>query len=365
MLYRKLPHGGENISILGLGANGVAANGAPGEIMCTYEMAIEHGINLFDLAGENAQPFAPLGCAMKGKRDKVYLQVHFGSDYTECKYGWTQDPKKIQESVEMQLRKLNTDYIDFGFIHCLDQPEEFDKAESRGIIRMVQRFKEDGKARHIGFSTHNPAMANRMLDIGIIDMLMFSINPAYDYTNEDYGIGTAGERMALYRRCEREGVGISVMKPYGGGRLLDEKRSVFPFALTPYQCIQYALDKPGVLSVLAGVDNRERLREYLNFLEAAPEQKDYSQLGGVAPADAEGMCVYCNHCAPCPAGIDVGLVNKYYDLSKAGDGMAKEHYLNLSRHAGDCTACGHCDGRCPFHVNQSGRMTEIKEYFSL
>lgn len=65
MIYRKLPHGDEKISILGLGANGLAENGDPGEILCTCEMAIERGINLFDLAGENAQPFAPLGCAMK------------------------------------------------------------------------------------------------------------------------------------------------------------------------------------------------------------------------------------------------------------------------------------------------------------
>ena len=98
--------------------------------------------------------------------------------------------------------------------------------------------------------------------------------------------------MALYRRCEQEGVGISVMKPYDGGRLLDEKRSPFPFALTPYQCVQYALDKPGVLSVLAGVGNRERLKEYLDFLDVPADEKDYSCLGEVSPAEEVGACVY-------------------------------------------------------------------------
>lgn len=364
MIYRKLPHGDEQISILGLGANGLAENGDPGEILCTYEMAIDQGVNLFDLAGENAHPFGPLGCAMKGKRDRVYLQVHFGADYTQCKYGWTQDVKKIEKSVEFQLRKLQTDYIDFGFIHCLDQPDELDKAINNGILDLVQKYKQQGKVRYIGFSSHNPAIVHKMLDMHILDLVMFSINPAYDYTDkEEYGIGTAGDRMALYRRCEQEGVGISVMKPYGGGRLLDGKRTPFPFALTPYQCIQYALDKPGVLSVLPGIGDREKLEEYLKFLNAPVSERDYSCLGEVSPAEEVGACVYCNHCAPCPAGIDVGLVNKYYDLAKVGDNMAGEHYRNLEKHAGDCTGCGHCDGHCPFQVEQSRKMGEIKEYF--
>ena len=114
----------------------------------------------------------------------------------------------------MHLCKLKTDYMDFGFIHCIDQQAELDKALQGGILEMVQKYKQQGKVWHIGFSSHNPAMVHKVLDIHIVDMVMFSINPAYDYTDkEEYGIGTAGERMALYRRCEQEGVGISVMKP--------------------------------------------------------------------------------------------------------------------------------------------------------
>ena len=72
--------------------------------------------------------------------------------------------------------------------------------------------------------------------------------------------------------------------------------------------------------------------------------------------------MYCNHCQPCPMGLDVGLINKYYDLSKAGDILARDHYNNLEKTAGDCVSCGHCDSRCPFHVAQSQRMEEIREY---
>ena len=64
------------------------------------------------------------------------------------------------------------------------------------------------------------------------------------------------------------------------------------------------------------------------------------------------------------AGLDVGLINKYYDLAQAGDELAKNHYANLAKKAGDCIQCGHCDHRCPFHVVQTNRMNEIRAYFS-
>ena len=77
-----------------------------------------------------------------------------------------------------------------------------------------------------------------------------------------------------------------------------------------------------------------------------------------------GTCVYCNHCQPCPAGIDIGLVNKYYDLALAGDDIAANHYTKLGIKADACLGCGHCEDRCPFSVKQMSRMVAIDEYFS-
>lgn len=99
--------------------------------------------------------------------------------------------------------------------------------------------------------------------------------------------------------------------------------------------------------------------------EARPEEKDYSIIGEFAPADVTGKCVYCNHCMPCPMKLDIGLINKYYDLTLAGDNLAKDHYMNLEKTAKDCISCGHCNNRCPFRVDQMKRMKEIKEYFGV
>lgn len=153
------------------------------------------------------------------------------------------------------------------------------------------------------------------------------------------------------------------MKPFAGGQLLDAEQSPFGQALTRFQCIQYALDKPGVLTVLPGVHGVSDLRDLLSFFEASPEERDYSILASMAPQTREARCVYCNHCQPCPAGIQIGLVNKYYDLACVGDELAAEHYRNLEHHAGECIDCGHCDHRCPFGVAQSERMAQIAAYF--
>ena len=362
MEYRKLPHGGEELSVLGLGTSSIGMAGER-EIMATVELALRNGINFFDMASADEAPFPAYGAAMEGVRDKVHFQIHFGADYQGGKYGWTTDLDTIKRSVEWQLKALRTDYIDFGFLHCLDEESDLRRVLDAGVLEYIRTLQREGVVRHIGLSSHTPRVVERVLDLGVIDLLMFSINPGYDYHHGDYAIGGAEERMALYRRCEAEGVGISVMKAFSGGQLLDAATSPFGQALTEYQCIQYALDRPGVLTVLPGVRGREDLERLLGFFQATPEERDYSVLGTFTPKDASGVCVYCNHCQPCPAGLDVGLINKYYDLARTGDRLARDHYDNLNRHAEDCIRCGHCDRRCPFHVDQTGRMQEIREYF--
>ena len=362
MEYRKLPHGEEQISILGLGSSSIGMAGER-EIQATVELALERGVNFFDLASADAAPFPVYGKAIAGVRDKVYFQIHFGADYHSGSYGWTTDLDAIKRSIDWQLTALKTDYIDFGFLHCLDEESDLEQVADGGVLDYIQQLQREGTVRHIGLSSHTPRVVNRVLDLGILDLLMFSINPGYDYHHGDYAIGGAEERAALYRRCQAEGVGISVMKAFSGGQLLDARTSPFGRALTEYQCIQYALDKPGVLTVLPGVRDRADLERVLGFLRAGEAERDYSVISSLTPRDAEGTCVYCNHCQPCPAGLDVGLINKYYDLARAGDAMARDHYMHLGKKASGCLHCGHCDGRCPFHVRQSERMSEIAAYF--
>lgn len=366
MEYRKLPHGkhGEQLSVLGLGMGGI--QGCPdAEIEQVVRTAIANGVDFFDLCAGGRNVYEPFGRAIAGQREKVLFQMHFGAVYNKNgEYGWSRNLAQVKETFAWELEILGTDYADFGFLHCVDEDNDFEELQSSGIFDYIKEMKEAGKVHYIGFSSHTPSVAERILDTGMMDMMMFSINPAYDLEQGDaYGIGSTAERAKLFRRCEAEGVGISVMKPFHGGKLLDGKTSPFGKAMSRYQCIQYALDRPGVLSVVPGVRNMKDLEALMGFAEASAEERDYSLIGQFTPEAAMGHCVYCNHCQPCPAGIDVGLVNKYYDLALAGDAMAANHYEKLTVKADACIGCGHCDKRCPFHTAQSTRMKEIAAYF--
>lgn len=96
MEYRKLPHGGEQISIIGMGSS-VVGEQSEGDIIETVQFALEAGINFFDMAGGHASIFPAYGKALQGRRKEAMLQVHFGADYTTGAYGWTTDLETVKK----------------------------------------------------------------------------------------------------------------------------------------------------------------------------------------------------------------------------------------------------------------------------
>ena len=362
MEYRTNRRTGDKISVLGFGTSYIAEAGER-DAVATIQRAYEGGINYYDLATAEGRTFPYFGTALGEVRKDVLYQIHFGANYASGTYGWSTDGETIRKSIEWQLAQLKTDYIDYGFIHCIDELSDWQEYQKNGAFSYLMQMKEQGVVKHIGLSSHTPATIHRVLDEASVDMLMFSVNPGYDYQKGDYAKGSVDERSAIYSRCETEGIGISVMKPFSGGQLLDAAISPFGKALTQYQCIQYALDRPGVLTVLPGMSSVAQVEHLLGFFGETEAEKDYSVIGSFSPAEAVGKCVYCNHCKPCPMGLDIGIINKYYDLARNGDSMAAEHYRNLEIKADACAQCGHCESRCPFHVKQESRMKEIDAYF--
>ncbi|SDB63761.1 aldo/keto reductase [Butyrivibrio sp. INlla16] len=361
MRYRVNKKTGDKVSEIGFGSAYIYEAGTKAAVEA-IRRAYDGGINYFDMAAGDGRAFPMYGEALSDVRNNIFYQLHFGADYSRGTYGWSLDLDTVKRSLDKQLHDLRTDYIDYGFIHCQDEDSDWETYQRNGVYDYLMKMKEEGVVKHTGLSSHTPLVIQRIMDEAQIDMLMFSVNPGYDYGQGDYAHGGVDERAEVYKRCEKEGVGISVMKPFSGGQLLDAKRSPFGQALTPFQCIKYALDKPGVLTVLPGAQSVAEVDELLSYYDRTDEELDYSVIGSFAPPQANGKCVYCNHCKPCPVGIDIGLVNKYYDLAKVGDTLAKEHYSTLEKKASDCISCGHCDDRCPFGVKQSERMTEIKSF---
>ena len=88
------------------------------------------------------------------------------------------------------------------------------------------------------------------------------------------------------------------MKGFAGGRLFDAARSPFGVALTPVQCIHYALTRPAVASILAGFGDRSHIADAVRYETATDDEKDYASVLACAPRHAYfGQCTYCGHCA--------------------------------------------------------------------
>lgn len=379
MRYRELGKTGLKVSEIGLGAEWLERHNEE-EVKSVIECCESYGINIIDCWMAEPNVRSNIGKALEGKRGKWIIQGHFGSTWQGGQYVRTRDMDKVKTAFEDLLTRLQTDYIDLGMIHFVDEESEFYRIMEGEFLEYVKEQKEKGVILHIGMSTHNPKVAKLAALSGEIEMILFSINPAFDLlpaseelsdyfaeTYEEHLNGINPERAELYQICEQQGVGITVMKGYAGGRLFSSQTSPFGVALTPVQCIHYALTRPGVSSVLVGYDTPEHVKEAVAYETATEEEKDYASVLANAPRHAyTGQCTYCGHCAPCPAQIDIAMVNKLYDLAvmqKEVPGTVRAHYKGLSANAKDCIACRGCESRCPFGVPVVERMARARELF--
>lgn len=381
MRYRELGKTGLMVSEIGLGGEWLERHNTQ-EVREVIDACEREGINILDCWMSEPNVRSNIGLSIKGKRQRWIIQGHIGSIWENGQYVRSRDMDKVRPAFEDLLHRMQTDYIDLGMIHFIDNVQEFDRVINGEFMEYVRRLKKEGVIRHIGMSTHNPETAKLAACQGEIEMILFSINPAFDmlppvtdldeYFAERYEeslSGIAPEREELYKLCEQNRMGITVMKGYAGGRLFNPKTSPFGVALTPVQCLHYALTRPAVASVMAGFDNPQHVYEATAYETASEEEKDYASVLASAPfhAFSTGQCTYCGHCAPCPAKIDIAMVNKLYDLGTMTDqvpGTVRAHYKQLEANASDCIGCKTCEGRCPFRVPVAERMQKAKELFA-
>ncbi|MBQ4075509.1 MAG: aldo/keto reductase [Clostridia bacterium] len=379
MNYRRLGKTGLMVSEIGLGGEWLERHNAE-ECKAIIDHCEAKGINILDCWMSEPNVRSNIGTAIKGRREKWYIQGHIGSTWQNGQYVRSRNIDGAKAAFQDLLDRFQTDYIDLGMIHYVDDEEDWNNIINGEFLAYVQQLKAEGRIRHIGMSTHNPTIAKLAVESGIIEMMLFSINPAFDmlpvngdaevYFGDDFSTAVDGispERIELYKLCEQNGVGITVMKGYAGGRLFDAKRSPFGVALSPLQCLHYCLTRPAVASVMVGFNDIHQIDQAVSYETASDAEKDYASVLANAPLHSySGQCTYCGHCKPCPKDIDIAMVNKLYDLALMQQEIPSsilDHYRLLKTNASDCIGCKSCEQRCPFGVSIADRMKKAANLF--
>ncbi len=378
MQYREIGKTGKMGSIIGLGCENL--DGKPYEtVKDTIYAALDNGINLFDVFMPGGEVRENIAKALGSRRNEVMIQGHIGSTDIRQQYDISRDMPTVKKYFESLLKIFG--YIDFGMMFFIDSEEDYKGVFETEFASYVQSLKQQGYIKHIGFSSHNPVMATRVINTGLPEMMLFSINLAFDLypvkqntldellkgLDKNAFCGFDPTRAALYTLCEQKNIGITVMKTLGAGKLISAEHTPFDKPLTAAQCIHYALTRPAVASVLIGCKTPDEVIDTLKYLDLSDSERDYTHVMNTLRNDFRGKCVYCSHCLPCPAEIDIAAVNKYLDIARLDienvPPSIHSHYMGLIKSGKDCIGCGSCEKRCPFGVPIIKNMEEAAGIF--
>ncbi|MBD3309392.1 hypothetical protein GF339_23540 [candidate division KSB3 bacterium] len=369
MDYRTLGRTGLKASVIGLGTEYLHGQSRETVISVVHE-ALQQGVNYFDIIFSFPEYLDNLGIALEGQRKRIFLAGHLGSSEKNGQYQKTRSVKKSKAVFLDLLSRLGTEAVDLLFLHNCDRQNDYDQLMHGGQFDLACALKQEGKARFLGFSGHTIATARQAVESGQIDVLMFPIHLA--------GNAVPG-RQDLLNACIARDIGVVAMKPYAGGKLLLEKRSIqvgktqmggealklkASAPISPVHCLAYSLEQIGVSIALPGCADREQLFAALAYLEASDAEKDFSSVITDVRQYATGECVYCNHCLPCPSQIDVGKTLRLLDIARQHlTAELRAQYARLPASASACTACGACVERCPFGVDVIAKMTRAVQIF--
>lgn len=364
LILRDLGKTGLKVGEIGLGTEHLK-RAKKETIVSIVDKAIDNGVNYFDILFNFSVYLKNFGAAFQERRDQVILTSHLGSADRNGQYFKTRSVKKCESTFLGALSMLGTDYFDIINVHYVKDMKEFEEVSSdHGVLELAHRLRDEGKARLVGISTHDVSVVEKAAESGRFDVVTFQVNMANN--------ALRGRNEAL-AACAREGVGLVAMKPFAGGYLLRQGKTVgiapirkgggkrvklkIPSYMTPTHCLAYVLSQIGVSTTIPGVRSTEELDGILSYINSTAKEKDYSEILNNFNEYKTGQCVYCNHCLPCPSEIDIGEVTRLLDIAEFPvTEEVKTKYTNLQFKASQCTKCGVCVDRCPFEVDIVSNM---------
>lgn len=370
MQYRDFGKTGEKVSALGYGCMRFPViDGNDKEINETESIklirtAIDSGVNYVDTAyfyhAGNSE--LVVGKALKdGYRERVMLATKLPLGHINCE----EDVEKIFCD---QLRKLQTDYIDFYLLHAVNADGWKNKVLKFDILPKLEKLKAEGKIRHIGFSFHDDLDVFKMIIDGYDKFEFCQIQ--LNYLNTDYQAGIEGLEYAASK-----GLGVIIMEPLLGGKLASPPESfahLLPENKNPVEtAFDFLWNRPEVSLLLSGMGSMQMVEDNIKYAGRssigmmsdeeiavlAAAKKEYDKLT-VIP------CTGCQYCMPCPAGVLIPKVFSAFNLiAEGGRRQIKEVFPDIEDVAGLCKECGSCMKKCPQHIDIIEMLKNVKRNF--
>lgn len=361
MNYRKDRYGND-ISILGYGcmrftqnAGKIDLDKAEKEIMAAYNA----GVNYYDTAYVYGGSEAALGeiLAKNGIRGQIKIA-------TKLPHYLIKSVESMEKCFQEQLKRLQTDYIDYYLMHMLTDVETWDKLKDLGILEWLEDKKKSGAIRQVGFSYHgNSDMFCKLIDAYDWDFTQIQ----YNYMDENSQAGRKGLHYAAAK-----GIPVVIMEPLRGGRLVNKLPSdavkifeEYPVKRTPVQwALRWLWNQPEVTCVLSGMNSVEMVEDNVETASTVeigelkePEEQMLRHVVKAINAKMKVGCTGCAYCMPCPKGVDIpgtfAAYNRYYT---DGRYTAWKEYImctalrKTSSAASNCIECGACEKHCPQQI---------------
>ena len=378
MLYRKMKNADPELSILGFGAMRLPVlpdghvDGPEATRMIRY--AIDHGVNYVDTAYpyHNGESEPAVGRALAdGYRERVNLATKLPSWLIASR-------EDMDRYLDEQLKKLQTDRIDFYLVHGLVGPF-WEKLSSLGVLEFLDDAIADGRIRYAGFSFHDTVKLFRQI-VKAYDWTFAQIQ--YNFMDEDYQAGTKGLRYAA-----KKGLGIVVMEPIRGGLLARDVPGIrelwqkAPARRAPAEwALRWVWNHPEVTVVLSGMSTFEQVTQNVvyagNGLPDSLSKKELAVFDKVRKEFRKRMvipCTGCKYCQPCPHGVSIPECFELYNQAHMYDARepVTERYTmflggffdGVPSYASCCQDCGECEEKCPQGLPIRENLRMVSEFF--
>jgi predicted aldo/keto reductase-like oxidoreductase len=317
---RYIPLGNTDLTVSEVGFGGIPIIRLDEDAaVAVLRRAYESGITLFDTANAYRDSEKKIGRALGEVRDRVVLATKT----------LIRDAPGAVEQLENSLRMMNTDYIDIYQLHQIARETEWDiVTRPGGAMEALIKAREQGKIRYLGVTSHNLAMAVKLVKTGMFSTVQFPFNFIEDAAKDE-----------LHIAARERGMGILAMKPFAGG-MIDNAGIAFRFLR----------EHPDVI-VLPGFDSLERVDEVVRIYRQ-PNTLIDQDLGLMQKYRIElgkQFCRRCEYCQPCPGGVMITAAMSYRVVaSRMSPGVAVEFCRVPMESVKLCTGCRECVDRCPY-----------------